>query len=61
MTFRQTRLTSLEETKALIDAGVNPDIDTWDDATLTRAAEVLDTAQQAKVERLTLRHKEVTQ
>ena len=57
MTFEQTRLTPLEETKALIDAGINPDMETWDNDTLERAAVVLDKAQKAKVERLTMRHK----
>ena len=54
MTFEQTRLTTLEETKALVDAGINPDMATWDDATLDRASIVLDEAQKAKVERLTV-------
>jgi hypothetical protein len=57
MTAEQTRLTTLEETKALIDAGIDPDIDTWDDQTLTHAAEVLDKAQIAKIERLNIRRK----
>ena len=54
MTFEQTRLTPLEETKALIDAGIDPNIDTWNDDTLNKAAEVLDVAQKAKIERLTM-------
>jgi hypothetical protein len=54
MTYAQTRLTPLEESKALIDAGIDPNIETWNDETLARAAEVLDRAQLAKVERLTM-------
>jgi hypothetical protein len=57
MTFEQTRLSALEETKALIDAGINPDIETWSEETLDRAAIVLDAAQTAKIERLTAHHK----
>ena len=57
MTFEQTRLTTLEETKALIDAGIDPDIDTWDNDTLVAASLVLDEAQKAKVARLTIHHK----
>jgi hypothetical protein len=37
MTYAQTRLTPLEESKALIDAGIDPDIETWNDETLARA------------------------
>ena len=54
MTYEQTRLTHLEEVKALTDAKIDPNIDNWDDTTLSRAAEVLDKAQAAKIERLTL-------
>ena len=57
MTFEQTRLTQLEETTALVQAGIDPEMGNWNDATLTRAAEVLEAAQQAKIERLTV-HKE---
>lgn len=56
MTWEQTRLTSLEETAALVDAGINPDIDTWTEETLELAAIALDVAQQRKIERLTIRH-----
>ena len=52
MTFEQTRLTTLEEVKSLVDAGIDPNIDNWDDETLSRAAEVLDMAQRKKLERL---------
>ena len=54
MTFEQTRLTQLEESTALARAGLNPDMATWDDATLDRASIALDEAQKAKVARLTV-------
>jgi hypothetical protein len=54
MTYAQTRLTPLEESKALIDAGIDPNIETWNDETLALASEVLDRAQLTKVERLTM-------
>ncbi len=51
----QTDLTHLEEVQALTQAGIDPDIDTWDADTLERASEVLDAAQRKKIERLTLK------
>lgn len=57
MTYEQAQtfygLTTLEEVKALIDAGIDPNIDTWDEETLNRASDVLDAAQKAKIEHLT--------
>ena len=55
MTLEQSRLTQLEESTALARAGIDPDIDTWDTETLERASVVLDQAQAAKIERLTMR------
>lgn len=52
MTYETSRLTTLEETTALVRSGIDPDINTWDDETLQRASDVLDKAQQAKMERL---------
>lgn len=52
MTYETSRLTTLEETTALVRSGIDPDINTWDDETLQRASDVLDRAQQAKIERL---------
>ena len=60
MTFEQTRLTTLEYIKALVDAGISTDEATWDDPTLEKAIEALDVAQQAKIERLT-RHSKLVE
>jgi len=59
MTFEQSqflyRLSHNEEVSALVNAGIDPDIDTWDAETLERASVVLDQAQAAKIERLTMK------
>jgi len=59
MTFEQSqflyRLSHNEEVSALVNAGIDPNIDTWDTETLERASVALDQAQAAKIERLTMK------
>lgn len=51
MIYKDERLnlTTYEQSKALRDAGINPNPETWDDETMELASVILDRAQSRKV------------
>lgn len=53
LTWGNTRLTGKEADQALLDAGINPNVATWNDEILDKATTILENAQNEKIRRMT--------